>query len=88
MKLASYIRPFDVNQKIYVLDGYDTEDFRLAPLSTFEQAIMELMNLYPVEELELHGDENFCIKIKERVKDAELTRYNRNNLKVTLKGVS
>lgn len=88
MKLASYIRPFDVNQKIYVLGGdYETEELKLAPLTSFDQAVMELTNIYNIDELELHGDEAFCEKIKDRVAKAELSKYNKNQIKIVIKGV-
>ncbi len=88
MKLASYIRPFDVNQKIYVLnDRFETEELRLVKLEDFPNAVMELINIYNVNELELHGNENFCAKLQRDIQKEELDKYNKNNLKILLKGV-
>ena len=88
MILASYIRPFDAKQKIYVLNdnSKDTEEIRLADIDTYANTVMQLIAEYNVTELELHGGEDYCKKIKEDVLAAEMTKYNNNQLKITLKG--
>ncbi len=88
MILASYIRPFDAKQKIYVLNdkNKDTEEIRLADIDTYANTVMQLIAEYNVTELELHGGEDYCKKIQEDVLAAEMTKYNNNKLKITLKG--
>lgn len=87
MLLASYIRPFDAKQKIYVLNNKkDTEEIRLADLDTYSDTIMQLVAEYAVDEIELHGNEDMCDKIKKDILNAEFTKYNNNQLKITLKG--
>lgn len=87
MILASYIRPFDAKQKIYVLDdNHNTEEVRLADLGTYDQTIMQLITEYNISELQLHGNEAICIKVKEEVLAAEMSKYKNNQLKITLKG--
>lgn len=88
MILASYIRPFDAKQKIYVLDKQkNTEEIRLADLNDYAEQIMQLITEYNIEELELHGNEDICSKVRDDVVKAEFTKYNNNQLKVSLKGV-
>lgn len=88
MILASYIRPFDAKQKIYVLDKQkNTEEIRLADLNGYAEQIMQLITEYNIEELELHGNEDICGKVRDDVVKAEFTKYNNNQLKVSLKGV-
>ena len=88
MILASYIRPFDAKQKIYVLDKQkNTEEIRLADLNGYAEQIMQLITEYNIEELELHGNEDICNKVRDDVVKAEFTKYNNNQLKVSLKGV-
>lgn len=88
MILASYIRPFDAKQKIYVLDKQkNTEEIRLADLNGYADQIMQLITEYNIEELELHGNEDICSKVRDDVVKAEFTKYNNNQLKVSLKGV-
>ena len=87
MLLASYIRPFDAKQKIYVLDNKkNTEEIRLADLDTYSDTVMQLITEYSIDEVELHGNEDICDKIKKDILNAEFTKYNNNQLKITLKG--
>jgi hypothetical protein len=87
MLLASYIRPFDAKQKVYVLDNKkNTEEIRLADLDTYSDTVMQLIAEYAVDEVELHGNEDICDKIKKDILNAEFTKYNNNQLKITLKG--
>lgn len=88
MFLASYIRPFDAKQKIYVLDDEkNTEEIRLADLETYSDTVMQLIAEYSINEVELHGNENVCGKIKKDILNAEFSKYKNNQLIVTLKGV-
>ncbi len=87
MILASYIRPFDAKQKIYVLDNkHNTEEVRLADLGHFDDTIMQLITEYNISELQLHGNDAICRRVKQEVETAEMTKYNNNQLKITLKG--
>ena len=87
MILASYIRPFDAKQKIYVLDGKkETEDIRICDLTEFSDTVMQLINEYNISEVELHGNQDICEETKKKITIAEKTKYNKNNLKVTVKG--
>ncbi len=86
MKLASYIRPFDAKQKIYVLDNKNnTEEIRLSSLESFAETVMQLTKEYQIDNLELHGQTNFCLKLKEEVQEQEMVNYNKNELPITIK---
>lgn len=87
MILATYIRPFDAKQKIYVLDNKkNTVEIRLTDISQYAATIMQLITEYNITELELHGNDQICTKVKQEVQAAEMIKYNKNKLKVTLKG--
>lgn len=87
MILASYIRPFDAKQKIYVLDAeHDTEEIRLISLEHYEDEIIQLITEYNISELQLYGAEPLCQEVKDRILKAEMTKYNNNQLVITLKG--
>ncbi len=88
MILATYIRPFDAKQKIYVLDKKkNTEEIVLADLGSYAKTIMELSLDYNIEEIELHGNEAICRSVKEEILKEEYTKYNNNQFKVSIKGV-
>lgn len=88
MILASYIRPFDAKQKIYVLDDKkNTEEIRLADLDTYSDTVMQLITEYNIEKMELHGNFNICLRVKQEIESAEFTKYKNNQLEITLEGV-
>lgn len=88
MILAGYIRPFDAKQKIYVLDSdKDTQEVRLADLSNYSTEIMQLITEYNVTELKLFGNFNICLKVKDDIQRTEFSKYNNNQLKITIEGV-
>lgn len=88
MILASYIRPFDAKQKIYVLDEKrNTEEVRLADLANYSNEIMQLITEYNISELQLHGNDEICTKVRQDIQKTEFSKYNNNQLKITLKGV-
>lgn len=89
MILASHIIPFDAIQKIYVLTDNERDTIEMVPvkLHCYENAVMELCNTYDIKKIELHGNVDFCEKIKEKVAKAEFTKYNKNKIDIILKGV-
>lgn len=87
MVLASYIRPFDAKQKIYVLDNQkNTEEIVIADLDNYADTIMQIITQYQIDGIELHGNENICEKIKKDILATEFTKYNNNQLKIEIKG--
>ena len=90
MILASYIRPFDAKQKIYVLDenSKNTEEIRLADLSTYADTIMQLITEYNVQDIELHGNIDVCENVKHQIVENELNKYKNNQLNIILKGAT
>lgn len=89
MILATYLRPFDAKQKIYVLTGSrrDVEEIRLASLEQYADTVMQLLAEYGISELELHGNDTLCSKMGEEIQRKEMLKYNNNQLKITYKGV-
>lgn len=86
MRLASYIRPFDAKQKIYVLDNKDnTEEIRLSSLEGFAETVMQLTKEYQIDYLELHGQTDFCLKLKDEIQQQEMINYSKNELPITIK---
>ena len=83
MILASYIRPFDAKQKIYVLDEKkNTEEIRLADLSNYADEVMQLITEYNIDTLELHGPIDVCQKTRERIVAKETSKFSNNRLKI------
>lgn len=88
MVLATYLRPFDAKQKIYVLTGArrDVEEIRIASLEQYADTVIQLLAEYGISELELHGNESLCNKVGEEIHKKEMLKYKNNQLKITYKG--
>lgn len=86
MTLASYIRPFDGRQVIFVLDEEtkDTVERVTASMEDFADTVMELLNTYTITKLNLHGSSRYCQKIKTDIETKELTKYSQNKLIIKL----
>ncbi len=88
MILATYLRPFDAKQKIYVLtnDKRDVEEIRIASLEQYADTVIQLLSEYGISELELHGNEQLCNKTSKDILEKEMAKYHNNQLKITYKG--
>lgn len=86
MILVGYIQPFDMRQKLYVLDEQtkDTIETLSVSLHKYENVILNLTDTYNATKLQLHGPEKYCLKIKEKIDDAQILKYNKQKLKVEI----
>lgn len=81
MRLATYIRPFDAKQVIYVLDNNsNTVEMVSCDFSKYAEEVMQLITQYNIEKLNLQGSEEICNQIKRKVQSAEFNKYNNNQL--------
>lgn len=86
MILASYVRPFDGKQVIYVLDEMtrDTVDQTIVSLEKYSDAVMELLDTYNVNVFELHGPISFCKHLRKQISEKEFFKYSKNRLNIIL----
>lgn len=86
MTLAGYIRPFDGRQVIFVLDSstHDTVDQVTTNIDNYGNAIVDLLSIYDIDKLNLHGPVQYCSKIREDIKAKELAKYSKNKLNIVI----
>lgn len=86
MVLVSYVQPFDMYQKIYVLDDSTKDTVEEVPckLANFDTTIMTLINTYGAKKLNLHGPEKYCLKMKQDIDDLQILKYNKKKLTVQI----
>jgi len=86
MMLVSYVQPFDMYQKIYVLDDSTKDTVEEVPckLADFDAAVITLINTYGAKYLNLHGPEKYCLKIKQDIDDLQILKYNKQKLTVQI----
>ena len=88
MILASYIRPFDAKQKIYVLDEktMDSVDLALTSLKNFADEIMFMAETYKIKDVDLFGNYQLAEKAKREIQARELVKYNQYRMNIDVKG--
>lgn len=86
MKLVGTIQPFIGMQSIHLYaDNNEEKEYRLAYLNTYAATVMKFIEDFPdITELDLHGAEQFCTKIKTEVEANLLNKYN-NNKRIEVK---
>ncbi len=87
MILVGYIQPFDMKQKIFVLDETtkDTVETVYTTLDKYPEEILTLLDIYNVKTLQLHGSEKFCLKTKYAIDEAQILKYNKKKLFIEIK---
>lgn len=78
MKLVGTIQPFSGMQSIHLYNDENKEiEYRLAYLHSYSATIVNFLNDYPdISKLDLHGNEQFCTKIKSEIEADLLSKYN------------
>ena len=83
-KIVSVIRPFTMQQNIFVYNGSNTVSITVAEMDNIEKAILNLVDEYQVNEVELVGAKKFTSGIKDKIVEAEISKYNENKLNIKL----
>ena len=81
MKLIGTIQPFGGMQSIHLYDDNGNQiEYRLSYLNNYAVVINNFINDYPeITELNLHGPNQFCTKVKDEIEGNLLTQYNNKN---------
>ena len=85
MKLIGTIEPFHGMQSIHIYDDNNQEkEYRLAYLHNYASTVLGLVDEYPeITELNLHGAEQFCQKIKDEIESSLFSKYeNKHRIEV------
>ena len=86
MKLVGTIQPFIGMQSIHLYsDDNKEQEYRLAYISNYAAAVMKFLDDFPeITELNLHGAEKFCTKLKNEIEANLLSKYE-NNKRIEVK---
>ena len=87
MKLIGTIEPFSGMQSIHIYDDYNKEkEYRLTYLHNYSNVVLGLLEEYPdITELNLHGAEQLCQKVKDEIESNLLSKYeNKHRIEVKI----
>lgn len=84
-KIVALIRPFDLEQAVYVFENGNKIDMITSPLDDINNSIFQLIDKYSLDEIELIGPKSYAKGIKNKFEEEELSKYNENKIKISIK---
>lgn len=83
-KIVSVIKPFVVNQNIFIYEDGNKIDVISAPLNEIQNILINTASKYEITNIELLGSKKYLNGIVNKIKEAEITQYNENKLEIKI----
>lgn len=83
-KIVSVIKPFTINQNIFIYEDGNKVDVISAPLTDIQNILIKTASQYEISEIELIGSKKYLNGIANKVKEEEITQYNENKLNINI----
>ena len=83
-KIVSVIKPFTYNQNVFVYEDGNKIETTITNLDNLSNTLFELIDKYNTNEINLIGNLKFSTGIKEKMENAEMTKYNDNKINIEL----
>ena len=79
-KIIGIIRPFDVKQILYVYQDGNKLDNIQPTIDSIPEQVIQLAYKYEISQIDLSGPKRFTENIIKKIKQREMTKYNKNEL--------
>ena len=79
-KIVCNLKPFDVNQVIYIFHADNQIDTISVKTTDVSKSIVSIANEYAVKQIDLAGAADYVNGIIQQIKQEEFKTYNVNNL--------
>lgn len=83
-KIVSVIRPFTLNQNVFVYEDGNKIDIVNTDFENLSDVLLDTAIKYEITDIQLIGAKNFSMGIKDKIEKAEMTKYSTHNIIVTL----
>jgi hypothetical protein len=83
-KIVSVIKPFVVNQNVFVYEDGNKIDVLSVPLNDIQDILVKTATKYEVTDIELIGSKKYLNGIVNKVKETEMSQYNEHKLNITI----
>jgi len=83
-KIVSVIKPFVVNQNVFVYEDGNKIDVLSVPLNNIQDILVETATKYEVTDIELVGSKKYLNGIVNKVKETEMSQYNEHKLNINI----
>lgn len=83
-KIVSVIKPFVINQNIFVYEDGNKIDVLSVPLNDIQNILINTAIKYEVNDIELIGSKKYLNGIINKVQEEEIKQYNANKLNIKI----
>ena len=83
-KIVSVIKPFVVNQNVFVYEDGNKIDVLSVPLNDIQNILVNTATQYEVTDIELIGSKKYLNGIVNKVKETEVSQYNEHKLNINI----
>lgn len=81
-KIIGLLQPFDLKQNIYVYEDGNKIEIIETKVDDFTTEILQLINKYKIEDIELAGPKKYTKGIGTKVQEEYIKNYSNNNLNI------
>ena len=83
-KIVSVIKPFVVNQNVFVYEDGNKIDVLSIPLNDIQNILVNTATQYEVTDIELIGSKKYLNGIVNKIKETEMSQYNEHKLNINI----
>ena len=83
-KIVSVIKPFVINQNVFVYEDGNKIDVVSVPLDDIQNILVNTATQYEVTDIELIGSKKYLNGIVNKIKETEMSQYNEHKLNITI----
>ena len=83
-KIVSVIKPFTMQQNIFVYEDGNKIDALTANLDNIQEILLDTAMKYNANEIQLVGAKNYSKGIKNKIEELEISKYNENKIIIDL----
>ena len=83
-KIVSVIKPFIINQNVFVYEDGNKIDALSVPLDDIQNILINTAIKYEVHDIELIGSKKYLNGIINKVQEEEIKQYNANKLNIKI----
>ena len=83
-KIVSIIKPFTINQNIFVYEDGNKIDVISVPLNDIQDILINTAEKYDATDIELIGSKKYINGIVNKIRETEINQYNENKLNIKI----
>lgn len=83
-KIVSVIKPFVINQNIFVYEDGNKIDVISVPLDNIQDVLINTATKYEITDIELIGSKKYLNGIVNKIKETEISQYNEHKLNINI----